>query len=64
MCLSLVNARRKAGIPASNRRARCGAVAFIQRFSDALNLDPHFHVLALGMALTQRLQATAFRAME
>jgi hypothetical protein len=39
--------RRRAGIPASNRQARCGAVAFIQRFSDALNLDPHFHVLAL-----------------
>jgi hypothetical protein len=39
--------RRKAGIPASNRKARCGAVAFIQRFSDALNLDPHFHVLVL-----------------
>ena len=33
--------------PASNRKARCGAVAFIQRFSDALNLDPHFHTLAL-----------------
>jgi hypothetical protein len=32
---------------ASTRRARCGAVTFIQRFSDALNLDPHFHTLAL-----------------
>ena len=39
--------RRRAGIPASNRQARCGAVAFIQRFSDALNLDPHCHVLAM-----------------
>lgn len=39
--------RRRAGIPASNRRARCGAVTFIQRFSNALNLDPHFHTLAL-----------------
>ena len=39
--------RRRAGIPASNRQARCGAVAFIQRFSDALNLDPHFHILVL-----------------
>ena len=38
--------RRMAGIPASNRQAGCGAVAFVQRFSDALNLDPHFHVLA------------------
>jgi hypothetical protein len=39
--------RRRAGIPCLNRQARSGAVAFIQRFSDALNLDPHFHVLAL-----------------
>jgi hypothetical protein len=39
--------RRRVGISSSNRQARCGAVAFIQRFSDALNLDPHFHVLAL-----------------
>jgi hypothetical protein len=39
--------RRRAGIPSSNRQARSGAVAFIQLFSDALNLDPHFHVLAL-----------------
>ena len=28
--------RRRAGIPASNRKARCGAVGFIQRFSDFL----------------------------
>jgi hypothetical protein len=28
--------RRRAGIPASNRKARWGAVGFIQRFSDAL----------------------------
>ena len=39
--------RRRAGIPKSNRKACCGAVAFIQRFSDALNLDPHFHLMAL-----------------
>jgi hypothetical protein len=39
--------RRRARIPASNRQAHCGAVTFIQRFSDALNLDPHFHTLAL-----------------
>jgi hypothetical protein len=32
---------------ASIRRARCGAVTFIQRFSDALNFDPHLHSLAL-----------------
>jgi hypothetical protein len=39
--------RRRAGIPSSNRKARCGAVGFIQRFSNALNLDPHLHVMAL-----------------
>jgi hypothetical protein len=39
--------RRRAGVPASNRKARCGAVGFIQRFSDALNLDPHIHLMAL-----------------
>jgi hypothetical protein len=39
--------RRRAGVPASNRKARCGAVSFIQRFSDALGLDPHFHIMAL-----------------
>jgi len=27
--------RRRAGIASSNRKARCGAVGFIQRFSDA-----------------------------
>jgi len=37
----------RAGIRASSRQARCGGVAFIQRFSDALNLDPHFHILVL-----------------
>jgi hypothetical protein len=39
--------RRRARIPASNRQARCGAVTFIQRFGDALNLNVHFHALAL-----------------
>jgi hypothetical protein len=39
--------RRRAGIPASNRQARCGAVSFVQRFGDALRLNPHFHTLAL-----------------
>jgi len=39
--------RRRAGIPASNRRARCGVVSFVQRFGDALNLNVHFHTMAL-----------------
>jgi hypothetical protein len=54
--------RRRAGIPASNRQARCGAVAFIQRFSDALNLDPHFHVLVLdGIYVMDGKGALVFR---
>jgi hypothetical protein len=39
--------RRRAGIPASNRQARCGPVSYVQRFGDALNLNPHFHTLVL-----------------
>lgn len=39
--------RRRAGIPASDHRARCGAVSFVQRFGDALRLNPHFHTLAM-----------------
>ena len=39
--------RRRAGIAASNRKARCGAVGFIQRFSDALNLDSHVHLMVM-----------------
>jgi hypothetical protein len=38
--------RRRAGVPSSIRQAGCGAVTFVQRFSNALNLDPHFHTLA------------------
>jgi hypothetical protein len=30
--------RRQAGISVSNRQVRCGAVSFVQRFGDALNL--------------------------
>ena len=38
---------RRARIPASNRQAHCGRVTFVQRISDAFNLDLHFHTLAL-----------------
>jgi hypothetical protein len=38
--------RRRAGFPTSNRKIRCGAVTFVQRFGDALNLNIHFHTLA------------------
>jgi hypothetical protein len=54
--------RRRAGIPASNRKARCGAVGFIQRFSDALNLDPHFHIMSLdGIYIENSKGELAFR---
>ena len=39
--------KRKAGIGDSCRRGRRGAVTFIQRCGDALNLNVHFHMLAL-----------------
>jgi len=39
--------RRRAGFPAANRLVRCGAVTFVQRSGDALNLNVHFHMLAL-----------------
>ena len=34
--------RRRAGLSSSGRRAKGGAVTFIQRFGDALNLNVHF----------------------
>ena len=39
--------RRRAGLSCMGRLARGGAVTFIQRFGDALNLNVHFHMLAL-----------------
>jgi len=33
--------------------ARCGSVTFAQRFGSALNLNPHFHTLALDGAYSQ-----------
>jgi hypothetical protein len=45
-CTVFASIRRRAGIPASNRQARCGAVSFMQRFGDGLNLNVHFHTLA------------------
>jgi hypothetical protein len=34
--------RRRAGIAASNRKARCGAVGFIQRFADTFKSGSSF----------------------
>jgi hypothetical protein len=39
--------RRRARRIRPIRRAHAGAVTFVQRFGDALNLNVHFHVLAL-----------------
>jgi len=39
--------RRRARQRGPVRRPRCGAVTFIQRFGDALNLNVHFHTLVL-----------------
>jgi hypothetical protein len=39
--------RRRAGLLGRRRQAQCGAVSFVQRFGDALNLNVHFHSLVL-----------------
>jgi hypothetical protein len=39
--------RRRARRTWQVRRGRCGAVTFVQRFGDALNLNLHFHSLVL-----------------
>ena len=39
--------RRRTGFSSLGRNAKGGAVTFVQRFGDALNLNVHFHALAL-----------------
>ena len=39
--------RRRAHFAASDRSIRCGSVTFVQRFGGKLNLNVHFHMLAL-----------------
>ncbi len=40
--------RRRARLPIEGRRSlQCGAVTFVQRFGDALNLNVHFHSLVV-----------------
>ena len=41
------SARRRAGFAASDRTIRCGSATFVQRFGGKLNLNVHFHMLAL-----------------
>jgi len=38
---------RKAGNVGSGKKPKCGAVTFIQRFGDALNLNVHFHLMSI-----------------
>ena len=40
---------RECGIP----RAQCGAVTFIQRFGSALNLTPHFYLVAFDGRISE-----------
>jgi len=47
--------RRRSGI----RADQCGAVTFIQRFGSALNLNLHFHTLALDGAYTYTVGQSA-----
>jgi hypothetical protein len=55
--------RRRAGTPAANRQARCGAITFVQRFGDALNLNLHFHSLVLdGIYAADRHGKITFRS--
>ncbi len=44
--------RRRAKKLRAIRSARCGAVSFIQRFGDALNVNVHFHTLVLDGVYT------------
>ena len=39
--------RRRARVRGRRRHTQCGAVTFVQRFGDALNLNVHFHSLVL-----------------
>jgi hypothetical protein len=46
--------RRRAKVAAARRRGpQCGAVTFVQRFRDALNLNVHFHSLVLDGVYAQ-----------
>jgi len=43
----LASLRRRTRLRGCRRHAQCGAVTFVQRFGDALNLNVHFHSLVL-----------------
>jgi hypothetical protein len=55
--------RRRACDYRGIRKAKCGAVTFVQRFGDALNLNLHFHTLVLdGIYLAEEGGQVVFRA--
>jgi hypothetical protein len=47
LCALFAGLRRRARDRWGTARGQCGAVSFIQRFGSALNLNLHFHTLAL-----------------
>jgi hypothetical protein len=55
--------RRRACARTGIRQVQCGAVTFVQRFGDALNLNLHFHTLALdGIYVAEEGGQVVFRA--
>jgi hypothetical protein len=53
--------RRRAREALGVARGRCGAVTFAQRFGDALNLNVHFHTLALDGVYVDGPEGVRFR---
>ena len=51
--------RARARFGEQARGARCGAVTFVQRFGDALNLNVHFHSLILDGVYLRTLDGSA-----
>ena len=55
--------RRRARRAGSTGTLQCGAVTFLQRFGDALNLNVHFHTLVLDGVYEVEGGTTRFRAL-
>ncbi len=53
--------RRRAREDLGVANGRCGAVTFVQRFGDALDLNVHFHTLALDGVYVDCRQGVRFR---
>ena len=50
--------RRRTGFSSLGRNAKGGAVTFVQRFGDALNINVHFHALALDGVYSENEDGT------